>query len=485
MTRQPTLMSAGPTVKAGASKGWLGLVLVAWQLHAAENRPWQRGPHLFLDRSLAAATDGLQREVCPPSRWPDPIVTGYEDGCFQPYLTVVRDAQTRRFRMWYGTPRTPQNASESSLAYLESDDGIHWLRPHRVLADPAPIQFGASVIDEGTEFRPAAQRFKLAWWKAGGTHVAGSADGLAWKPLAPGVVLSANHDITSIHWDPIRHRYLGLVSIVPDQGPWKGRRIPHQSVSDDLLHWQPPWLIVQPDPTAPIEQGETQFYGMSAVLARGDLLISLVKVLRDDQNCEPDLTAAQLHDPGRPFAGIGYTVVAWSRDGEHWERETTPLLDRNPRPGTWDRAMAWADDQLIVGDFIYIYYGGYRRGHKAERFTERQIGVAHMPRDRYVAYGAGPAEGRLRTPLRLIQGTVQMTVNAQIDPHSGELRVRVLNDRGDPVSGFDGTDCTPVKGDRVAHPIAWRGDNADLSGHSVQFEFAIKHGRLFAFDLND
>lgn len=37
--------------------------------------------------------------------------------------------------------------------------------------------------------------------------------------------------------------------------------------------------------------------------------------------------------------------------------------------------MTWADCQLVVGDEMFIYYGGYARGHKVERFTERQIGL--------------------------------------------------------------------------------------------------------------
>ena len=84
-----------------------------------------------------------------------------------------------------------------------------------------------------------------------------------------------------------------------------------------LLGW-----FHEPSPEVVREKGETQFYGMSAVLPRGELLVSMVKVLRDDLNCEPDNSAAELHDPNRPFAGIGYTVVAHSRDGEFWERET-------------------------------------------------------------------------------------------------------------------------------------------------------------------
>ncbi|MBI4581532.1 MAG: hypothetical protein HY718_17670, partial [Planctomycetes bacterium] len=411
---------------------------------------WGPGPYLMLDDTLIVEQSAVARRVGRPSRLPDPIVTGYEDGCFQPYLTVIRDPQSGRFRMWYGVPAGAGNASETRLALIESNDGIHWQRPHRLLDTP-PNQFGTSILDEGPEHPDASRRYKFAWWKNGGLQVAASPDGVTWTALAPGVVLPTNHDITGIDWDPIRKRYMALVSVYGVDGPYKNLRIPHQSVSDDLIHWkQPPWPIVTPDPAAPIEKGETQFYGLSAVLPRGRLLVSMVKVLRDDLNCEPDKTAAELHDSSRPFGGIGYTVLAWSHDGEHWKRDTEPFLQRNPQPGTWDRAMTWADDQLIVGDYTYIYYGGYRWGHKAERFTGRQIGFAHMPRDRYVGFAAGAADGRLLTRTANLGASV-LTVNARIDPADGELKVRVLGDTGQPYPGFDWDDTAAIKGDRVDH----------------------------------
>ena len=459
------------------------LLLLLSALAANAGEIWQAGPYLLLDRSLVAETTNLQRLVHSPSRLPDPIITGFEDGNVQPYMTVVRDEQTRRFRIWYNTPHTP-GSGDSSLAYMESDDGIHWPRPHRVLREPGPIGIGASVLDEGRDFTPVDQRFKLAWFHGAGLHVGTSSDGLDWKPLAPEVVLAFNHDIVGVHWDPMRHHYIATLSSVPGSGPFKGRRIPHQSVSTDLRHWKTPWPIVTPDPTAEIERGETQFYGLSAVLARGPLLVATVKVLRDDLNCEPGKTAAELHDANRPFAGMGYSVLAWSTDGEHWERETEPFLDRNPKSGTWDRAMTWIDDQIVVGDFTYFYYGGYRWGHKAERFTGRQIGFAQAPRDRYVAYRAGQQEGRLRTRSARLQEAVQMTVNAAVEPTSGELRVRVLDEAGRAVPGFDWDDCRVVKGDRVNHPIAWKGANNSLRGKTVQFEFRLREASLFSFDVN-
>jgi hypothetical protein len=228
--------------------------------------------------------------------------------------------------------------------------------------------------------------------------------------------------------------------------------------------------VLAPSPSAQSgDEGVTEFYGIGRVLARGDLLLGFLKVLRDD------LAA----DPSGPKDGIGYTVLAWTRNGERWERDRAPIFDRNPEPGSWDHAMAWLDFPLPVGDEVYLYYGGYARGHKVERFTERQLGLAHLPRDRYVARSADGAGGGLRTPPVVLAGS-RLTVNARVD---GELRVRVLDARGQPLDGFDWKDTAPLRGDQLAHPVRWSGALAALRGQSIQLEFAFREAQLFAFDL--
>lgn len=68
---------------------------------------------------------------------------------------------------------------------------------------------------------------------------------------------------------------------------------------------------------------------MAGVVAPGQPAGGLAKVLRDDLNAEVGVTARQLGD-SRPHAGIGYTELTWSADGERWNRGTEPFLDRNP-----------------------------------------------------------------------------------------------------------------------------------------------------------
>lgn len=429
------------------------------------------GPHLFVDDWLIE-TSSLTRRVNRPERdpaIPNPIITGAEDRNFQPYISVLRDPASGRFRAWFGTWTDAQDTAVAHLGYMESEDGTNWQRPVRILKDPAPIQFGNSVIDNGLDHPDPSRRYALGWWKDGGLKIATSPDGLTWTALAPEPVLRHNHDINNLFRDPLRDRYVATVSVYATGPTWSGlRRATMQSVSADLLHWSQPWYVLTPVDGE--DEGETQFYAMDGHLVRGDLWLGLVKVLRDD-----------LRASGTPEGsyGIGYTTLAWTRDGEHWVRDREPFFEPDPQPGAWDHAHAWIDRQVPVGDEeVFLYYCGYRNGHKVNRFEERQIGLLRMKRDRYVSRDAGDAPGLLRTPL-LVLGAPTLTVNADV---AGELRLRVLDEQGRPLPGLDFADCAPIRGDSLAHPVRWQ-DAALPMDRPVRLEFRLRDGRLYGFGL--
>lgn len=414
----------------------------------------------------------MRRIVMPPERHGESIVTAAEDKCFQPYVSVLRDPATGRFRLWYNAAI---DSNRSHIGYLESDDGIHFLRPHRELADPSglPVAFGAYVVDDGADFPDPRKRYKLAW-EYGGLFTATSPDGLHWTATRPERVLDGIGDIIALSRDPIRSRYLLTCKLPSRPGDgYKGstpnategtRRLVGQSFSHDLVAWSEPERIIVPDER---DEGVTEFYGIGNVIARGELLIGLLKVLRDDLAPEP----------GGVETGIGYTCLAWTRDGTTWQRDREPFMDRNPTPGTWDRAMTWGDCLLPVGDEIFVYYGGYARGHKVERFKERQIGIARMPRDRFVARVAGGTLGTMRTTPFLFDAD-RLSVNAAIE---GELRVAVLDGAGAPFQGFDAQDCAPIQGNSLAHTPRWSGPVEKLRGRVVRFLFSARRAKLFSF----
>jgi hypothetical protein len=436
----------------------------------------QPGPQLFIDDFLIEQRTGVTRTVHHPFKTGIPIITGGSggDSCFQPYLSVLHDPVTKSFRMWYGVP---QSASQTHIAYLESHDGRNWRRPHRLLADPFPMNFRISVLDRGTDAAPAGNRFVFASYYDDGMMIATSTDGLSWKAIWPAAVLKHNHDINSIHWDPLRHRFIAIASVMMEGSYWKGqRRIPHQSVSTDLRNWEQPWPILFPKRGVPIEEGETEFYSMSGILCRGGLLIGLVKILRDDLNATPGASAKAMGDSARKAAGIGYTVLAWSRDGRTWHRDHEPFLLNNPLPGSWDHAMAWGDAQLLVGDSTYIYYGGYARGHKVARFEERQIGLAVLRRDRYVSLDADNNEARIVTKPIKSAGT-SLLLNARI---IGSLEVRVLDEDGTPRSEFGPIS---LSGDSTIHVVKWARPLSLLGNRAIKLEFRFTDTQLFGFEF--
>jgi len=444
------------------------------------------GPHLFIDDFLIAENSFLGRTVNNPDKLPDPIVWGGmdKDNQFQPYLSVLKDPETGKFRMWYNTSINDVETHRCWLAYLESEDGISWERPHKILKVPQVIQFGVTVLDRGMDFENSQQRYVFATYLKPGLRICFSPDGIKWTSATDEPVLLHNHDITSVHWDPIREQYLAAVShrlegFKDPKYPTADdrRRIPHISTSKDLMNWEDIKPLFWPKVGAPIERGETQFYSMSGVITRGDLMIGLVKVLRDDLNATPGKTAKQMGDMNRKAAGIGYTVLAWTRDGVNWQRDHEPFININPVPGTFDHAMAWGDEQIVVDDEVYIYYAGYERGHKVKRFTERHFGFASMPKDRYVSRDAELNEGTLITKPVTFSAKA-MTVNANIQ---GEIKIRILDANRNPIDGFESIS---LKGDSVKHNVKWEKDLSSLSGKIVCLEFKVNDAQLFGFDLH-
>ena len=444
---------------------------------AALPLPARPGPHLLIDDYAIAESAGIARVVLQPSRdqsLPNPIVTAGEDRCYQPFFTVRRSPETGRYRIWYGAWRDDKHHSRSHLATMESADGIHFIRPHRI-CDTPEIQFGSEVIDRGPGYAEASARYVYSYWLGGGLRILKSADGLMWQPLKEGVVLPHDHDITNIDWDPLRAVYAATISTYITGAQWSGRRrTTMMSFSPDLLHWEAPWFVLAADDA--FDEGVTQFYAMNGYLTRGALRIAMVKVLRDDLRA----TGTQSGSFGR-----AHTSLAWSRDGRTWVRDRAKFFEPDDNSAAWDHAHAWVDEQVMVGDEVYLYYAGYKQGHKVNPFDERQIGLVTMPLDRYVARRAvGLAPGLLKTaPIRLEKSAATLCLNA--NAAAGAVRVQVCAaDGGGAFPGLGFADCIPLNADGVRQAVHWRGGGlAGAAGRVVRLEFEICKADLFAFEF--
>ena len=202
-------------------------------------------------------------------------------------------------------------------------------------------------------------------------------------------------------------------------------------------------------------------------MVRGNLYIGFLRVLRDD------LPATK----GSPVNGIGWTELMTSRDGKNWARHQDRFLDRNPVEGAWDHAFAWFADSIQVGDKEYVYYGGYSHGHKV---GEREVGLGFLRQNGFVSRDAGSAEGFLRTPPVIFNGSA-IKVNANV---KGQIVVRITDEHGKPLQGFDWKDCHPVQGDSLRHALKWKSNDISfVNNKPVRLQFRLHNAQLYSLDV--
>ena len=447
------------------------------------------GPHLLIDDYYVDSSEGLTRTMHQPERLPQPVIAKGEVWHQQPlfFLTVQYDAPANLFKIWYNVKNPGRADCKTAYAYAESHDGVHWDRRPLGIASIegstdnnlffafGSYRFGMALFDDGERESDPARRYKMAF-DDGGILAAFSPDGQHFT-MHPNKIADFSElgDIIDGCWDPIRERYIICAKYhsTPEDG-YKGgtenakegyRRLVGQTTSTDFINWSQPRRIVAADPEEP---GVWEFYGM-VPRVRGDLYLGFLRILRDDLPADSDGSVK----------GIGWTELCTSRDGENWTRHRErPFLDRNPQPGTWDRANAWFGDIVTVGNQEYIYYGGYSAGHKV---GDRQIGLARLRRNGFVSRDAEAGEGRLVTPPLRLDGRA-LTVNANV---RGKLRVRLLDATGRPLKGYDMGEDFAIRSDSVEHPVIFA-DRQSLPRHkTVRLEFILTDGELYGFDLVD
>ena len=453
-------------------------------------------PYLFVDDYLIGSSSGVTRVVRQPVRTrSNPVVTsGTGELAFQPFVTVLREG-SGSFRMWYNASSAAVNPDYygPNLAYLESTDGRTWNPP--LQRSTLLHSVGAAIIDRGSGYSPASERYRMVYAIVlenvtapndfAKARIAFSSDGITWgqysdvDTLFPGSFNSYSvnkGDILNSHYDALHGKY---VLFYRDYGPytWTNKEGQVESnvtvrrtgilTSSDYKTWSAPAVLFSPDNQ---DSGVTEWYGGPAgVIQRGDLLIGFLKELRDDVIVK-----------GAPIDayGFGYTVLAYSRDGINWTRDryTDKFFEPDTTVGAWDHAHAWIDSSIAVGDELYLYYGGYKWGHKYNSETERQIGLVTLPTDRFVARRAGATAGTLTTRLVIPQAE---TMALNVDADAGSVAVKVL----DPAGAVVGACTTLTNVDSLTAPLTCTPAFSTYVGQAVKFEFTLTDADLYAFTL--
>ncbi|MBN1553750.1 MAG: hypothetical protein JXA11_03325 [Phycisphaerae bacterium] len=67
---------------------------------------------------------------------------------------------------------------------------------------------------------------------------------------------------------------------------------------------------------------------------------------------------------------------------------------------------------------------------------------------------------------------------------TGQLLARLLDLEGNPIPGFDFSDCLVIQGDSLEHTLSWNGDLASLGDTPVQLEFHLSDADLYGMTVS-
>ncbi|MEM1297071.1 MAG: glycosyl hydrolase family 32, partial [Verrucomicrobiota bacterium] len=185
---------------------------------------------------------------------------------------------------------------------------------------------------------------------------------------------------------------------------------------------------------------------------------------------------------------INQIFVGFSRDGFHWDRANRdPFIPIEREMGVGNPEFGYLRPAgggcVIVGEELYFYYegtSGKTLDGKPSRNETMTINLAKLRRDGFASMEASDEVGVLETRPVTFSGK-HLFVN--VEASQGELKVGVIDLKGDPIEPFTLANCVPVQLDETKSEVRWAGgkDLGDLKDKPVRFRFHLTNGALYAF----
>lgn len=423
------------------------------------------------------------------------------------YHTVFQDGGV--YRMYYHAWQIPLKGAQPHplfIAYAESTDGIHWIKPNLGLVEFEGSKDNNIVLAEinGKEchdFAPfkdtnpataPGEEYKAIGLGANppGLYAFISSDAIHWavandrKPVMTGHPFDTQN-IT--FWDPAIGKYRAYVRDFDN-----GCRGIMTAVSDDFIHWsEREWLQF---PNAPKEQLYTN--QVKPYYRAGHILIGFPARYVDRgwtaaTRALPSFELREQRAVTNPRYGTAVTDALFmtSRDGRSFHRWDEAFI----RPGlrtqhNWaygDNYVAWhvvetdsTDDDSPRELSLYAtesYFTG--TSSRVRRYTIRIDGFASV----FAPLGGGD----ITTKPLSFSGDM-LTINFSTSA-GGSVRVEIQDAAGNPAPGFSTEDCDEIFGDAIEYPVQWNGSTSigTLAGKPIRLRFVLKDADVFALRFAD
>jgi hypothetical protein len=450
---------------------------------------------LFFDDWYLHRRENVGRHVGRPALVPEGTL---EDPYVDPawgYPTVVRLPEAGCWRCLY-QGQLPDGRFVPVVA--ESDDGIHWrlpdltrwvplrerLTPHQLFGPDRFGEWSGPYVDPqatGTDRwlkglvvhrappgpgPPSAGGLQsLLVTSPDGLHwqYAADVDGAAGAPAQPWHPSGADPPATAF-WNPYRGAH--VLTLRP---ALNDRRIALRETRD-WRTFSPLELALQADA---LDSPCAELYGMP-VIPYEHLFVGLLWLYHTD----PLVDAEHKYRLGKIDCQLAYSHNGW-----HFQRTVREPFLANGEPGTHGAGCIYPSSLVPVADELRLYSSAAKGEHGQIRRNpaSRQgaILLHRLRRDGFVFLAPDGGAGEVATrPLQWASGEPQLNAAA---PH-GEVRVQVLDARGEPLEGYRFDDCIPFRGDSTHWTPEWRDGRllAALRDRIVRLAVRLINGRLYA-----
>lgn len=494
------------------------LILSAASVLAGEPLQVTSRHEMFIDNHFVARLDGLTRTLHHPCDIDsNPVIVPENPWEHRriPFGSVLWFPDENKFRCWYLTLNIYDSRpgfrgyrkehhipihEAAYICYAESHDGVNWAKPdlgltefrgskhnNIVLASPGTHFDSISVMhlpdDEQWPFRMMAfigrwpyrdDLVKKQWGDPPpfgitrhGHYAFGSKDGIHWHELNENQPVIRAHDRSMFWWDAEKRVFVGAAKQSAD-----GKRAQAYAWSHDMIDWKitRDWIHRTDERDHPEDEAEAAY-----CFPYGSQWLGFAEMRRVRK--------------ARTGAAGQATKINWelltSRDGRRWDRPTRKLFLADASAETWRYQVfkVFANPPIERDGRLLIFYGGKTGTVPVETGMEpfQALCLATLRKDGFASLTAGESAGCVITKPFTAAGT-ELFLN--VDVHQGgDVKIEVLNESGNPITGFEADNCVPLRGRDVEQAVSWKnGLNwIQLAGRKVTLRICLLQADLYSF----
>ncbi|WP_236973690.1 hypothetical protein [Membranihabitans maritimus] len=468
-----------------------------------------KSKQLFIDDALIDFSNDVDFEMHSPYSGGEELLIAdlpFEKGGYvYLYSSVLKDKESDKVKIWYDffRPKSEDNPYDHDrhIGYAESNDGIYFVKPslglHSIDGSKKnnvviPGMIGGSSVWQDPKASPE-NRYKTQAkvYPSGKFYMHSSPDGIHWN-LYSDIDPRGPHDTqTIIFWDESLQEYLFYGRYFLENNGIRQRGVRRAIMSNNFSDIKNTGLAILPDIQDKSkysdvqERGNTVDYYGATVFIYEDVYIMLAQSF---WHWNPNTEYQGTEEPG-----MRDIRLAVSRNSIDFKRvgERRPFMSPGPL-GRFDSKQIWAmPNPIIMGDEIWIYYCGvnwdragrvdpYAEGGKKEAAISRAI----LRLDGFVSLNASyNGKGEVVTKPIIFSGN-SLELNADTGA-GGSIRVEILDNDGNIISGFTKEECDWVVGNSVRHLVNWNSkeDLEDLNGQPIRLRFLMRDCELYSFQF--